>query len=286
MSLEDRVVLITGAARGMGREYVRGFLANGAKVIATDVSWTPTGLSGDDFDFARDLAGNPKVLVETMDITIDSHVKRVFDAAMAKFGTIDVMVNNAGMRARDLYPPTGNRTIIETELGDWWRMFDVNVFGTFRVIKTFVQPMLAQKRGSIINVCSSGGRGKSLEGPYQPSKAAEEMMTVFLANELQPYNIAANALVPSSTRTTGTDEKTEARREIWESKNPTAPYVVRQLRPDSVVPLALHLAEQDGAGITGQTLRALEWNEANGLGGFEAWQFQPSEAASTQTAMH
>ena len=157
MSVSGQVVLITGAARGMGREYTRAFLKEGAKVIAADASWTPTGASSDDYDFRKELEGNPDVLIERMDITIDSHIKRVFDAAMARFGTVDVIVNNAGLRARDLYPPIGQRTIIETELGDWWRMFDTHVFGTWRVIKTFVQPMIAQRKGSIINVCSGGG---------------------------------------------------------------------------------------------------------------------------------
>jgi NAD(P)-dependent dehydrogenase (short-subunit alcohol dehydrogenase family) len=264
----------------MGREYVRGFLKEGARVIATDISWTPTGVSSDDYDFRAELSNNADVLVDRMDVTIDSHVKRVYETAMERFGTVDVMVNNAGLRARDLYPPLGNRPIIETELGDWWRMFDTHVFGTFRVIKTFVQPMIAQKRGSIINVCSGGGNGRTLEGPYQPAKAAEVMMTIFLANELKPYNIAANVLLPGFTRTTGTDEQTEARGEIFARNNPGKPYLVRRLRPESVVPLALHLAEQDASGITGESFEVLAWNQQNELGGFETWGYEPDVEAA------
>ena len=282
MPVSGQVVLITGAARGMGREYVRAFLREGAKVIATDASWTPSGVSSDDIDFRKELEGNPDVLVERMDITIDSHIKRVFDAAMARFGTVDVMVNNGGLRARDLYPPLGNRQIIETELGDWWRMFDTHVFGTFRVIKTFVQPMIAQKRGSIINVCSGGGGGRTLEGPYQPAKAAEVMMTIFLATELKPHNIAANVLLPGFTRTTGTDEQTAARAEIFARNNPGKPYLVRRLRPDSVVPLALYLAEQDANGVTGETFETLAWNQQNELGGFETWGYGPDVQAARE----
>jgi NAD(P)-dependent dehydrogenase (short-subunit alcohol dehydrogenase family) len=280
MAISGMVVLVTGAARGMGREYVRAFLREGAKVIAADANWTPSGVSSDDFDFRDELKDNPDVLVERMDITIDSHVKRVYESTMARFGTVDVIVNNAGLRARDLYPPIGQRTIIETELGDWWRMFDTHVFGTWRVVKTFAQPMMAQRRGSIINVCSGGGGGASLEGPYQPAKAAEAMMTVFLANELKPYNIAANVLLPGFTRTTGTDEQTAAREEIFRRSNPDKPYLVRRLRPDSVVPLALHLAEQDASGITGETFNVLAWNQENELGGFETWGYEPDVEAA------
>ena len=281
MPISGLVVLITGAARGMGREYTRAFLKEGAKVIATDTSWTPSGVSGDDIDFREELKDNPDVLVERMDITIDSHIKRVYEAAMDRFGTVDVIINNAGLRARDLYLPLGNRQIIDTELGDWWRMFDTHVFGTFRVIKTFVQPMIAQKRGSIINVCSGGGGGRSLEGPYQPAKAAEVMMTLFLANELKPHNIAANVLLPGFTRSTGTDEQTAARQEVFLQNNPgKQPNAVRRLRPDSVVPLALHLAEQDGEGTSGETFEVLAWNQQNELGGFETWGYGPDVEAA------
>ncbi len=283
MPVSGLVVLITGAARGMGREYTRAFLKEGAKVIATDAAWTPSGVSGDDIDFREELKDNPDVLVERMDITIDSHIKRVYEAAMDRYGTVDVIINNAGLRARDLYPPLGNRQIIDTELGDWWRMFDTHVFGTFRVIKTFVQPMIAQKRGSIINVCSGGGGGRTLEGPYQPAKAAEVMMTIFLANELKPHNIAANVLLPGFTRSTGTDEQTAARQDVFLQNNPgKQPNPVRRLRPDSVVPLALHLAEQDGEGTSGETFEILTWNQQNELGGFETWGYGPDVEAARQ----
>src|ERR1041385_7542886 len=108
VSLTGKVVLVTGAARGMGREYVRGFLKAGARVVATDLSWAPSGVSSDDAPFVDELRDEPNVLVEQMDITIDSHVKRVYQAALARFGTIDVILNNAGMRQRDLSPPHGS----------------------------------------------------------------------------------------------------------------------------------------------------------------------------------
>src|SRR5206468_4723355 len=141
----------------------------------------------------------PNALAEVMDITIDSHVKRVYSAAIERFGTIDVIVNNAGMRQRDLYPPHGSVTTLETELGDWQRMFDTHVFGTLRMIKAFVPVMVARQSGSIINIASSNlatQRGTSNEGSYQPAKAALAIMTVYLAAELKPYSIAANAILP------------------------------------------------------------------------------------------
>jgi NAD(P)-dependent dehydrogenase (short-subunit alcohol dehydrogenase family) len=279
MSLEGKVVLVTGGARGMGREYVRGFLKEGAKVVATARSWTPSGISGDDEDFFAEVVDNPNVLAEVMDLTIDSHVKRVYEAAIAKFGTIDVIVNNAAMRTRDIYKPAGQTTILDTELGDWFRMFDTNVFGTWRVVKMFSQPMLEKKQGSIINVSSTGPGPHSLEGPYQPSKAAETVMSHYLAHELKPYNIAVNVLLPGFTRTTGSDEQSAARAALAGGKPPA----LRRLRADSGVPLALFLAQQDASGETGGTFNVMKWNEDNGLGGFEAWGF-PADVEAARAA--
>src|SRR6266508_6098332 len=199
MPVADKVVLVTGGARGMGREHVRGFLREGAKVIATDMSWDATGVSNDDYRFADEIQGNPSILTEIMDITIDSHVKRVYRAAMDAFGTVDVVINNAGMRMRDLYPPHGSVMTLETEVGDWQRMFDTHVFGSLRVLKEFTKPMLQKGRGSVISVASSGydaSRANSREMPYQAAKAGLVTMTLYLASELQSANIAANVILP------------------------------------------------------------------------------------------
>ncbi len=283
MGVEGKAVLITGAARGMGREYTRGFLREGARVIATDLSWQPSGASSDDYEFAEELKDNPNVITDVMDITLQAHIDRVFERAMDRFGTIDVIVNNAGMRQRDIYPPHGSVTILETEVNDWQRMFDTHVFGTLRVIKRFTQPMLEQRRGSIINVCSGmiqNQTGTSREGAYQPAKAALAVMTIYLATELKPYNISANVILPGHTRTTGSDEQEVARREIRERLSTGSGYVPIRVRPDNVVPLALYLAEQDASGTTGQMVSALQWNKEHELGGIEVWGYEPDVEAA------
>lgn len=220
MSVEGKVVLVTGGARGMGREMVRAFLKEGAKVIATDLSWVPTGVSNDDFDFREELKDNPNVLIGVMDITLQSHVNEIYQEAREKFGTIDVVINNGGTRQRDLYLKThGSVGILDTDVSEWEHMFATHVFGNLRVIKKFVQPMLEKKRGSIINTSSSQlmnahgagqgnatGYGLSREGSYQPAKAAMGSMTIYLAQELKQHNIAVNLMMPGHTRTTGSDE--------------------------------------------------------------------------------
>ena len=279
MTVAGKVVLITGASRGIGRALMRGFLAEGARVVGTARTWKPARVSGDEAeDFAAELSGNPSAMAETMDVTSDEQIERVYRAVIARFGTVDVIINNAAMRARDLYPPTGTTKLMDTTVQDWIRMFDTNVFGSFRVIKQFALPMLEQRRGSIIMLGSEGRGGVTGEGPYQPSKAAQIEMTRFFAHELKPYNIAANVLMPGFTRTTGSDEQMAAR-----VAPGATPPLLRRLRPEAAVPLALFLAEQDASGTTGESINALRWNEERGLGGFETWGY-PGDIEAARAA--
>ncbi len=277
MSVAGKVVLVTGGGRGMGREFVRGFLKEGAKVVATDLSWEPTGASNDDFDFRDEIEGNPNILTDIMDITIDSHVKRVYQAAIDRFGTIDVIINNAGTRMRDLYPPHGVATTLETEVGDWQKAFDTHVFGSFRVIKQFTKPMIEKRGGSIVSVASSGfdaSRANSKEMPYQAAKAALVTMTLYLASELKPHNIAANVLLPAHTATTGSDEQLVLRETMRARAAAAGQSTFRpplRALPGHVVPLALFYAEQDAEGVSGQVLNAMKWSEEHGFGGLKEW---------------
>jgi 3-oxoacyl-[acyl-carrier protein] reductase len=177
--------------------------------------------------------------------------------------------------------------LLETAIGDWQRMFDTHVFGAVRMIKTFTPPMLEQRRGSIINIGSGGWAGQarnSREMPYKAAKAALANLTFYVAHELAPHNIVANLLLPGHTRSTGSDEQEAARAEIRVQLNPARPPVrPLRLKPDHVVPLALFLAQQDASGVTGQEIRALQWNSEHGHGGIETWGYEPDlEAVRTE----
>src|SRR6266545_2377706 len=215
--MEGRVVAVTGAARGMGRAYVEGFLAAGARVVATDKSW-----SGVD-DFRSALAVNKDALVLNMDVTNDAEIDRAYDAALAKFGTIDVLINNAALLQMLLVNSTGRITTLETTDEHWLKSFGVNVFGALKVTRRFIQPMIDKRRGSVINIASSGilafshGGGyaalrpSSREMPYMASKAALATMSFYLADEVAQYNIAVNTLIPGHTRGSWFDDAIRAR---------------------------------------------------------------------------
>jgi NAD(P)-dependent dehydrogenase (short-subunit alcohol dehydrogenase family) len=284
MSVQGLVVVITGAARGMGREYARGFLREGARVAALDLSWAPSGVSNDEEDFATELAGNADALVLTTDLTIDSHVKRAYEAVMQRFGTVDVVINNAGLRQRNLYPPSGAITVLETEVGDWQRMIDTHLYGALRVIKLFSRPMIEKRRGSIINVGSGGSLGQNpatREQPYKAAKAALISMSMYLAHELKPSNVAVNVLLPGGTRSTGSDEQQAGRTQLNAALSGSEmSWTGLRVNADHVVPLALHLAQQDASTLTGQQIRAMDWNQENGLGGIETWGYTPDLEAA------
>jgi len=294
--LAGRVVAITGAARGMGRAYTRAFLDEGARVVAMDVSWEPTGFSGDrDDSFRRELEGRrDDALLVTTDVTNDAHLDAAFEATMRKWGTVDVLINNAAMRQRNLFPPTGRVTTLETSDSDWQRMFAVNVFGALKVTRRFIRPMLENQRGSVISTISSGAlhhshcgaymalRPNSREMPYQSTKAALLTMMFYLADEVKEQNVAVNIMVPGHTRTTGFDEQNLARREMGlASRNAPAP-----LKPEHLVPLALFLAKQDArTGITGKCFDTVTWNIEHGLGGPKQWEDPEGIAVSENAAL-
>ena len=259
MALTGKVVAITGAARGMGEQYVRAFLKEGCKVIAMDISWD--GVQ----EFSQELSSYEEAITLSGDISSDGDVDAAYQAAMERFGTVDVLINNASIRMRDVDPSTVIN-ILDTTNDHWQRTFEVSLFGTIKVIRRFVQPMLAAKQGSIINIFSSSGvQGRPGNQPYGAVKAALNNMTQSLAGELKEHNIAVNSLMPGGTRSTGYDEQTRLQQELGR--------VRRQLpvRPDHTVPGALFLAQQDASGTTGESVDALKWNEANGFGGYDAW---------------
>jgi NAD(P)-dependent dehydrogenase (short-subunit alcohol dehydrogenase family) len=290
MTLENKVAVITGAARGMGRAYVQDFLNDGAKVVAVDLSWEPTGFSGDRDDaFYRSLLSRPDdVLTVTCDLGDPEQVQAAYDAAMKKFGTADILLNNAGVRQRDLFPPTGRITTLETKRSDWERMFGVTVFGAMDLTRAFIQPMIQKRSGSIVTTISSGAlhhshggaymalRPNSREVPYQPAKAAILCAMFYLADEVKEHNVAINIVVPGHTRTTGFDEQNAYRRSTGAAGGQRGP---QPLVPEHMVPLVKFLAQQDAAsGVTGKCFDVVTWNIEHGYGGTDRWADTEAEA--------
>lgn len=251
------IVVVTGAARGIGWALTEGFLGAGATVVAADRAWEGA-------DKCRDaLERHPSASVATFDITHPDEVEAAATEILGRTGGIDVLVNNVGLRQKDLYPPSGAVTVLGSSNADWEAMFGVNVIGTLNVSRAFAPAMIAARAGSIVNI-GSGDNPRMRNQPYAASKAALASASRYMAEELREFNVAVNVLRPSGTLTTGSAEMAAANRALGIA---IAPLV----RPEHVVPLALHLAAQDASGETGQVISAMEWNEAHGFGGPDAW---------------
>lgn len=260
MALNDLVVVVTGGARGMGRAIVHGLLSEGSKVAVLDASWQAAE------EFAEELNRHPQALALTASVTDDEALAQAYRATIERFGTVDVIVNNAGMRMRDVEPSTYLR-VLDVQPDYWRRMLEVNTLGPVVVTRRFVAPMLEKRAGSIINVSSgSGARGRPGDQPYAASKAALTNLTQSLADELKESNIAVNAVFPAGTRTTGYEEQTRLREQATGVKRTGPP----PYKPESIVPVVLFLAEQD-ARVTGRIFSVVEWNLEHGLGGVETW---------------
>jgi NAD(P)-dependent dehydrogenase (short-subunit alcohol dehydrogenase family) len=264
VGVSGKKVVVTGAARGIGRAVAASFAGAGASVVGLDRSW-------DD---------EPPFTAATVDITDRAAVRACAD----RVGAVDVLVNNAARRQRDIFPPEGIVTVLETSDADWQSMFDVNVGGTLNVVRAFVPQMIARGRGSIVTV---GTRGSVLlpagEGawrhshpefrnqPYDATKAAQCSLSLYLAEELREHGIAVNVVFPGPTYTTGSDAIVAGRRAAGVDARPF-------LRPEHLVPVLLHLAEQTADGDTGLAIDSLQWNRDHGHGDTTAWYYDAVSA--------
>jgi NAD(P)-dependent dehydrogenase (short-subunit alcohol dehydrogenase family) len=247
VELTDRVAIVTGGGRGIGRSIALGYARAGADVLIS---------------VARNLAEAHEVAAESAslpgrieavraDVTVPAEVDVLVERALATRGRIDVLVNNAarGMRFVDERFMTDPRPFWEVDPVAWRMVIETNIVGVFLVSRAVVPHMLAAGRGSIINVTVNQAtmvrRGFS---PYGPSKAALEAMTQVWAAELEGTRVVINLLLPGGATATGMVPD-------------PVPEGVQLLSPDIVVAPALALAVTDSSG---QRIVASEWEPPTG----------------------
>ena len=184
MRLKDKVVIITGAAQGIGAAFAVGFAKEGAKVVIADI------LDGKDAVDAVEKAGSEAIYVKT-DVTKQAECDAMAKAALDQFGGVDILINNAA-----IFGGLVMRSFMELPDEEWDRVMTVNVGGPFRCIKA-VFPYMKDKGGKIINI-SSAIIFEGVPGVphYVASKGAVMALTRSMAKELGPNNINVNSIAP------------------------------------------------------------------------------------------
>ncbi|MGH7054027.1 MAG: SDR family NAD(P)-dependent oxidoreductase [Stellaceae bacterium] len=243
MEVRDKVVIVTGAARGIGREFARSLAAAGARIVAADIS-----------DCAETLAlvGNvgPEGIAVALDVADAASARAMAEAAVGAFGRIDALINNAA-----LYGALQGGRFDAIAEADWDRAMAVNVKGIWNCCKAVVPAMRRAGGGSIVNMASLAATyGMPFALHYTTSKAAVIGLTRGLARELGRDRIRVNALAPSAVMTEGTREffadKLDRALEVIK----TGQAINRTLEPADLVGAVLWLVSDAGSLVTGQTI--------------------------------
>jgi p-cumic alcohol dehydrogenase len=243
MDVREKVVAITGAARGLGQEFARTLAAAGARIVVSDVS-----------DCSETLAmvknAGSEGLSAKLDVTDPGSARAMVDAAVRQFGRLDALINNAA-----LYGALHGGRFDQIDDGEWDSCMAVNVKGIWNCCKAAVPAMRKAGAGSIINIASLAATyGMPYGLHYTTSKAAVIGLTRGLARELGRDRIRVNALAPSAVITEGTREffGDKLDRALDAIKNQQT--IQRNLMPEDLAGTVLWLVSDASGFVTGQTI--------------------------------
>ena len=233
MKLDGRIALVTGASRGIGRAIARAYVGEGARVVVT----------GRDADALNALVAELGDAAHAVvgDLAAPNAPDALVAATLARFGGLDLLVNNAGA----IHPA---RDLVDFAPEDWRGVIEVNLVAPAMLVRAAVPAMRTAGRGHIINVSSIGGRkGGRGRSAYRASKAALINLTESLAAELARDGIQVNCICPGVV-------DTEGYRHLMASRG-QAP-VAQAMRPEEIAEVALFLASDAASAITGTAIDA------------------------------
>jgi len=236
-SLQDKVVIVTGAGKGIGRALAERFAGAGCAVAVNDIDADAVAEVVDAIN-----GSGGRAMSAVADVSDSATVNAMVESVMAEHGRIDVLLNNAGIISPMLH-------FFEADEAWWRRIIDVNLTGHFLVSHPVARIMAKQGGGAIINMSSGGAtRAHRAFTAYDATKGGIEALTRAMALDLGPYGIRVNALMPGSIDTTGMD--VEAR--ILRGENVP---LGRIGEPHDMTGAALFLASDDAAYITGDIIK-------------------------------
>ncbi len=244
MRLAGKVCVITGAGSGMGRVASVIFAREGAKVVVADVSEA----AGNETVAEVRAAGGEASFVRA-DVSREADAKAMIDHALATYGRVDCLYNNAGIM------PEGDHSVIDTDVDTWDRVMAVNVRGVFLGCKYAIPAMIANGGGSIINIASFVAiLGCSVpQDAYTASKGALLSLTRSMAVQFAPKGVRTNAICPGPVETPLLLDwlvKDEEAKRIRLARNPSG----RFGKPEEIVNLAVYLASDESRWTNGASL--------------------------------
>lgn len=244
MKLKDKVAIVTGAGRGIGKAIAKKLAAEGAAVMVNALHAETAG------QVAREIQDDGgKALAFIADVSKKDQVHALVQNTLENFGIIHILVNNAG---KSHYSP-----IIDFKEEDWDLTQSINLKSVFLCTQAVLGHMIKQKFGKVINISSSTGLANSIPGTaaYGAAKAGVMAFTKIAAREAGPYGINVNCIVPGTiiTELTYARPKQEAEQHIEAAKKVSV--LGRVGDPDDIANLALFLASKDSDFMTGQVIR-------------------------------
>lgn len=242
MQLDSKVVVISGAARGLGRAYALAMAAEGASILACDINDCSETV-------AEVKAAGGSIESTITDISSMESCQAMADAAVSAFGKIDVMVNNAA-----LYATLKGARFEDLDEAQWDAVMNVNIKGVWQSCKAVVGPMREAGGGSIINISSLAAVfGLPYGLDYVASKAAVIGMSRTMARELGRDNIRVNAVAPSAVMTEGTEDFFGEKFEKAKAVIAKGQLIQRNLEPADLTGTVIYLASDASSFVTGQT---------------------------------
>jgi len=239
MRFEDKVAIVTGAGRGLGKTMAIALGSEGSKVVVVDIN------PGEGEEAVREMEtlGAEAIFVRA-DVSEKASVQRMVEASLDRFDTIDILVNNAGIH--DAAP------FVEETEELWQRMFKVNVMGTVLPCQAVVPEMMKRQKGRIVNISSKAAVvGEPYHAAYSASKGAVLALTRAMATELAPYKITVNAVCPGPTYT---DMLLGATDEAQRNELTAIAPLGRLGEPEDIAGAVLYLASEECDWCTGQAL--------------------------------